>query len=291
MSQSNEDPTSTVRCVHDLTPAQLRDLQRDAAAAAGLPRFFSDSLAGDGEGPEMAVIPAGLFEMGAPADERHFGEQPRRSVSIEHPFAIGRHAVTAEEFERFAAATGRAWQDHLMRSEGRQPVVNVSLEEASAYAEWLTSQTGKRYRLPSEAEWEYACRAGSLSAYCFGERLTCGEANIHSLQPPITPARGWRRFLPICVPLNRACEVATYPANVWGLFEVHGNVWEFTTSPWTGPLDAENSAGMNQEGRWLVTKGGSWFEGALDARAAARKPRYFNELDLNLGFRLVREIQ
>jgi formylglycine-generating enzyme required for sulfatase activity len=276
--------------VHDLTPALLRDLQRDAAASAGHPRFFSDTLAHGDTAPEMAVIPSGTFEMGAPPAEGRFGELARRPVRIESAFAIGRHAVTAAEFEYYATATGRLWQDHLVRSEGRQPVINISSEEARAYAEWLSAQTGQRYRLPSEAEWEYACRAGSLSAFCFGDRLTCGEANIHSLQPPITPAKGWRRFLPICVPLNRSCEVGSYPANVWGLFEVHGNVWEFTSSAWTGPLDAENNAGTNREGKWLVTKGGSWFEGARDARAAARKPRYFSELDLNLGFRLVREL-
>jgi len=290
MTRHSQALASPLPSVHGLTPAQLREMQQEAATGAGLQRFFSDSLADGSTAPELAVIPPGQFEMGAPAEERRFGELARRSVGIETAFAIGRHAVTAEEFERFIAASGWVWQDHLVRSEGRQPVINICSEDIAAYADWLSAQTGQRYRLPSEAEWEYACRAGSLSAYCFGERLTCGEANIHSLQPPITPAKGWRRFLPICVPLNRACEVESYPANVWGLFEVHGNVWEFTDTPWTGPLDAENSAGAQREGKWLVTKGGSWFEGAMDARAAARKPRYFNELDLNLGFRLVREI-
>jgi formylglycine-generating enzyme required for sulfatase activity len=290
MTTPDQASVSPLPFVHDLTPAQLRDLQRDAAAAAGCSRFFSDTLADGSEGPELAVIPAGSFVIGAPSDERRFGDLTQHRTAIEAPFAIGRHAVTAEEFERFSAATGRIWQEHLMRSEGRQPAVNVSSEEVQRYADWLSAQTGRRYRLPSETEWEYACRAGSLSAYCFGERLTCGEANIHSLQPSGTPARGWRRFIPFCVPLNKACEVGTYPANVWGLYEMHGNVWEFTASPWTGPLDAENSAGLSRAREWLVTKGGSWFEGALDARAAARKPRHFSELDLNLGFRLVRAL-
>jgi formylglycine-generating enzyme required for sulfatase activity len=282
--------SSALPHVHDLSPAQLRDLQRDAAAAAGLARFFSDTLATGEAAPELAVIPAGRFDLGAPTGERRFGDRAQHATLIEQAFAIGRHAVTADEFERFGVDTGRAWPSHLMRSEGRQPVVNISVEEAEDYCAWLSRQTGRRYRLPSEAEWEYACRAGSRTAYCFGERLTCGEANIHSLQTPQTPAQGWRRFLPFCVPLNKACAVGSYPANVWGLFEMHGNVWEFTTTPWTGRLDAENNAGTDPGQRWLVTKGGSWFEGALDARAAARKPRYFNELDLNLGFRVVREM-
>ena len=281
---------STLPVVHDLTPSQLRDLQRAAAEAAGLARYFSDVLRDGGEGPELAVIPAGQFEMGAPAFERRFGDLVQHYAQIDRPFALGRHTVTAADYEHFSRATGQPWQDHLVRSEGRQPVINVSSEEARRYVDWLSEQSGHRYRLPTEMEWEYACRAGSLTAYCFGERLTCGEANIHTLQPPQTPAKGWRRFLPFCVPLNKACEVGSYPANVWGLFEMHGNVWEITASPWTGPLDAENTTGLDHKGKWLVTKGGSWFEGALDARAAARKPRHFNELDLNLGFRVVREI-
>lgn len=285
----NAPSLSRLDC-HALTPAELRRAQQEAARAAGLEPFFSDPLAHGGRGPELAVIPPGRFNMGAAPDTLRFGELPAQTVAIDRPFAIGRYCVTAEEFERFAAATGFYWQEHLMRAEGRQPVINVSHDEALHYLDWLSAETGQRYRLPSEAEWEYAARAGSATEYCFGDRLTCGEANIHSLRPPATPLKGWRRFLPFCAPLNRAVEVGSYPPNVWGLFEVHGNVWEITASPWVGPLDAENRVKPKQEEQWRVCKGGSWFEGPIDARAAARKPRMRNELDTNLGFRVVREI-
>jgi formylglycine-generating enzyme required for sulfatase activity len=89
--------------------------------------------------------------------------------------------------------------------------------------------------------------------------------------------------------LHRVCEVGSYPANVWGLYEVHGNVWELTSDAWQGPLDAENTA-AGDVGRWIVTKGGSWFEGVRDARFAARRPRMRGEMDTNLGLRVVREI-
>lgn len=276
--------------VHDLGPAELRALQAQAAGQSGLDVFFRDALASGGAGPELAVLPAGRFEMGAPADDRYFGDLPQRYEQIDRPYAIGRYTITAEEFDRFAAATGYFWHPDLVRPEGRLPAMNIRLAGAQAYLAWLSRETGQRYRLPSEAEWEYAARAGSLTAYCFGDRLTCGEANIHSIQTPASPQKGWRRFLPFCAPLNRACEVGSYPANVWGLYEVHGNVWEFTSDYWYGPLDALNTVGRNRQGQWLVVKGGSWFEGAAAARAAARKPRNRDELDLNLGLRVVREI-
>jgi formylglycine-generating enzyme required for sulfatase activity len=276
--------------IHELTPARLRALQTQAAQEAGLDVNFHDTLRNGDSGPELTIIPAGRFEMGAPASQIHFGDLPQHSAQIAAHFAIGRYCITASEFDVFASDTGFIWQSHLMRSEGRQPVINVSTEEAHAYLAWLSTQTGQRYRLPSEAEWEYAARAGSLTAYCFGDRLTCGEANIHSLHPPATPAKGWRRFIPVCVPLNRTAEVGSYPPNVWGLFEVHGNVWELTDSPWIGSLDSENTAGLNRKGHWIVTKGGSWFEGTAEARSASRKPRLREELDTNLSLRVLREI-
>lgn len=276
--------------VHDLDVAALRRLQAQAAQAAGMPVFFSDTLADGATGPELAVIPPGHCLCGADAGERRFGDLPRQRVDIPAAFAIGRHALTADAFQAYARDSGFQWPGHLIRAEGRQPVVNISCGQARDYLAWLSAQTGARYRLPSGSEWEYAARAGSLTAYCFGDRLTCGEANIHTVQPTAPPARGWRRFLPFCVPLNRGCEVGSYPANVWGLYEVHGNVWEFTSDAWSGPLDAFGTGRRTPEGDWIVTRGGSWFEGPLEARSASRRPRLRDELDVNLGLRVLREL-
>ena len=170
-------------------------------------------------------------------------------------------------------------------------MINISSAQAQAYTAWLSAQTGHTYRLPSEAEWEYAARAGSGTAFCFGDRLTCGEANIHTVQAPASQVSGWRRFLPFCVPLNKGCPVGTYPANVWGLHEVHGNVWELTSDPWSGAVDAYGTHKGTPKGKWIVTKGGSWFEGPDEARSAARKARLADEIDVNLGLRVVREIR
>lgn len=217
------------------------------------------------------------------------GEQARRYVHMERPYAIGRHCVTATEFEAFADATGLLWPAHLLRAEGREPMFNFDRTLAQGYLDWLSAQTGQRYRLPSEEEWEYACRAGSLTLYCYGDELGCGEANTGSYRLEGN-SPGWRRFLPFCAPMQKAVPGGLYPPNVWGLFDMHGNVWEYTSTPWQGAIDALHQAGTQRTGRWFVTKGGSWFDTAWHARSAARKPRQERELDTNLGLRVLREI-
>lgn len=276
--------------VHDLSPARLRDWQSACARDAGVDVHFSDHLGAFGRGPELAVIPPGVFAMGTPTADLGFGDTPQRHVRIDRAYAIGRHAVTAREFGAFAQATGYHFADHLVQSEGDEPVINIDRATAMAYLNWLSTHSGQRYRLPSEAEWEYAARAGSATRYCFGDELGCAEANTGSFALSGSGAIGWRRFLPFCAPMNRVVPVGLYPGNLWGLFDVHGNVWEFTGDAWVGPVDARHSAGTGRDARWFVTKGGSWFEPAWDARSAARKPRMWDELDVNLGFRVLREL-
>ncbi len=283
----NAENDTNPRIIHDLSPVQLRALQQETARAAGLDVFFPDRLADGSPGPELVVIPAGVFTLGNPEPERDFGELAPRQVTIEQPFAMGRFCITADEFQRYVEACGHVWPDHLVRTEGRQPVTNVNRADAAGYLDWLSAQSGQRYRLPTEAEWEYAARAGSAGRYCFGEDLGCSEANTGSFRIVGRSVAGWRRFLPFCAPMNQALDVGLYPANIWGLHDMHGNVWEFASDLWQGPADP-NSPGKT--GRWFVTKGGSWFESAWQARSCARKPRWFDELDVNLGFRVLREI-
>jgi formylglycine-generating enzyme required for sulfatase activity len=273
--------------VHDLSPAQLRALQEEAAQQTQTGTHFRDPLADGSAGPELSLIPAGIFSMGNTAAQREFGELAAHPVRIDPPFALGRYCVTADEFQRYAAASGHFWPDHLVRTEGRQPVTNINRTNAIAYLEWLSEQTGHTYRLPSEAEWEYAARAGSVRRYCFGDELGCSEANTGSFQIVGRSVQGWRRFLPFCAPMNQTIDVGLYPANLWGLHDMHGNVWEFTSDLWEGPADPHSPG---KSGKWYVTKGGSWFESAWSARSCARKPRWFDELDVNLGFRVLREI-
>jgi formylglycine-generating enzyme required for sulfatase activity len=285
------DPDRAHPFVHDLTPAQLRAWQAETAARLGLETTFHDTLREGTPAPELMVIPAGVFEMGASDAERDFGEQLQHHVRIPRAFALGRYCVTADEFERYAQSSGFVWGDHMVRTEGRQPVTNIDRREAQAYLDWLSAETGQHYRLPTEAEWEYAARAGAASRYCFGDELGCSEANTGSFRLQGHSSRGWRRLLPFCAPMNQAINVGCYPANLWGLHDMHGNVWEFTADAWVGPIDPLHSAQLGKAGLWFVTKGGSWFDSGRQARSAARKPRRMNELDMNLGFRVLRKIE
>lgn len=288
-------PVSNLLFVHDLSVAPLRALQAQAAEAANLPVAFDDRLKIGGQGPRMRVIPPGVFEMGSPADE--FGHRPEEGPlhyqQMAAPFAIGQVPVTADEFARFSEATGWVWRSDLIRSHGRHPVINVRHGEAEDYCHWLSEQTGQHYRLPSEAEWEYACRAGTLGPFAFGDNVSCKDVHFKAVFPYEEAKREQRFFLPKCAPIAKTVETGCYQANAWGLQDMHGNVWEMTSENWRNSyskLPRRHPAPVARRNKWIVVRGGSWFDAAVYARSAARRPRLRDELDVNLGFRVVREI-
>ncbi len=150
-----------------------------------LPRLWAETSSfgiayKDGtDGPEMVVIPAGSYLMGSPDDEeeRDDSEGLQHEVTIAKPFALGRFVVTFEEYGQFCAATGRGNLGDDGRGRGRRPVVTEVWEDVKAYAEWLTKQTGTGYRLPTEAEWEYAARAGTTGPFSFEGPITTDKVN------------------------------------------------------------------------------------------------------------------
>ena len=275
-----------------LHAGELIALQIHAAHALGLvDPHFQDTLPDGTTAPMLAVIPAGAFEYGAAQQESAPAQdRPRRAALIEHDFAIGIYPVTTEEFEAYARATGWRPRAELVWLSGRKPVINVRQSDARDYCAWLSAQTGQHYRLPTEQEWEYACRAGAASAYPQGDRISPAEALYNASQgfDAMRPKRP--RLLSRCFVRCGAMEVGKLRPNRWGLHDMPGNVWEFTASPWT--RDHASLPERPQRGKPLavVTKGGSWFDGPEDCRAAARRRRLENELDINLGFRVVREM-
>lgn len=270
-------------------------LQKEAATQNNTTPYFQDSMSNGGYAPEMSVIPAGQFEMGSTHHE--FGhrqeEAPQSYITIRKPFSIGRYTITAEEFELFRSDTEWSLRPELLWAKGKHPVINIRAKDAKLYAKWLSDQTGKTYRLPTEAEWEYAARAGTSTPFYFGETVSCKEINFDP-SFPYNEAKAKRKwYMPRCMPSIAASEVGTKPANTWGLYDMHGNVWEFTDSSWTASHIGIHRDGSSQyliNKQWLVTKGGSWFDAATFSRSAARKKRFINEIDTNLGFRLVREL-
>ncbi|MCB1769423.1 MAG: SUMF1/EgtB/PvdO family nonheme iron enzyme [Candidatus Competibacteraceae bacterium] len=248
---------------------------------------LQERLRGGGIGPEVVVIPAGEFLMGSPEDEpeRQASEGPQHPVVLAQPFAIGRYAVTFEEYDRFCAATRRDQPSDGGWGRGRRPVINVSWEDAVAYCAWLSRETGASYRLPSEAEWEYAARAGTTTAFWWGDEIDPTRANYDGRSTYRNGARGAYR--------KKTVPVDDFQPNPFGLYQVHGNVWEWVQDSWHDNYQgapADGSAWEEAGGGPRVLRGGSWYNVPLRLRSAARfrfDPRLGN---YDVGFRLARTL-
>ena len=236
---------------------------------------FRDRLKDGGEGPELVWLPPDTFLMGSPdGDDLAFPEEkPQHEVRIARPFAIGRFPVTFADYDRFCAAAGREQPADEGWGRDRRPVIDVSWEDAVAYCLWLTGQTGRTYRLPSEAEWEYACRAGTRTRWSFGD------------DEQALGAHAW---------FEGNAGGKTHPVgekepNPWGLYDLHGNVREWVQDHWHGSYQgapADANAWETTAGGWRVLRGGSWLGEAQDLRSAYRDRGGPGSRDLRRGFRL-----
>ncbi|MFZ0258169.1 MAG: SUMF1/EgtB/PvdO family nonheme iron enzyme, partial [Gammaproteobacteria bacterium] len=206
--------------------------------------------------PEMVVIPAGAFWMGsdkARDSEAYGSEFPRHRVTIDRPFAIGKYEVTFDDYEQFARATGRALPDDEHWGRDHRPVIKVSWEDATAYTEWLSQQTGKRYRLPTEAQWEYAARAGTETRYWWGDDIGRHRANCRGC------GSQWDN--------KQTAPVGSFEANPFGLHDTAGNVWEWVQDCWHDNYEGaptDGSAWETDDCRFRVFRGGSWYSPAND---------------------------
>ena len=226
-----------------------------------------------GTGPEMVVVPAGNFWMGTGTRNN---EYPRHSVTIARPFAIGRYSVTYEEYDLFCESTGRAKPGDRVWGRGKRPVIYVSWHDAQEYCTWLTEQTGQTYRLPSEAEWEYAARAGTETPYWWGDEIGVNLTNCRD------SGSQWSG--------KQTSPVGSFPANPFGLNDTSGNVWEWVQDGWHG-----NYQGAQEDARvWIsgdsnlrVIRGGSWNYEPGEVRSAVRLRLPSGSRHSDLGFRLV----
>jgi formylglycine-generating enzyme required for sulfatase activity len=243
---------------------------------------FTDTLKDGTYGPEMIKIPGGSFLMGSLKSEqlRPESEGPQHEVTV-RPFAIGKFAVTFEEYDKLAQATrSRQPKDFQSEERGRRPVIGVSWEDAVKYAEWLSHETGKHYRLPSEAEWEYAARAGTQTRWSFGDEVS----DLDKYAWWSVNSEG------------RAHPVGEKDANRWGLYDVHGNVWEWVQDCWHdnyhgAPTDgsAWEAQGGGDCGR-RVLRGGSWFYEPGNLRSAYRSGYFADFRGNDIGFRLAQDL-
>ena len=263
------------------------------------------------ECPEMMVVPAGSFLMGSPSHEggRYDNEGPVHRVTIGAPFAVGIYEVRVAEFGRFVDATGHStgnacgvwtgetweqrngfnWRNPGFGQSGNHPVACVNWEDAQAYVAWLSRIAGERYRLPSEAEWEYAARAGTRTARWWGE----GESGQCTHANGADASTNFRWVVGCSDGHSYTAAVGSFRANAWGLHDVLGNVWEWTEDCWNGnyrSAPGDGSAWKYEDCSIRVLRGGSWGDFPRNLRSAYRS-RISTAIRLDLfGFRVARTL-
>jgi formylglycine-generating enzyme required for sulfatase activity len=253
-----------------------------APSPAPLPTF-TDTLKDGSAGPTMVRIPAGTFQMGSPNSEpERSSDEQQHSVPIK-PFAIGKYEVSFAEYDRFAKKTGRTPPD-----DGDRPVINVSWDDANAYAAWLAEQTGRPYRLPTEAEWEYAARAGTETPFWTGACIHTDQANYDGNYD--YNGCGAKTG----VDRKQTLPVDSLAANPWGLHQVAGNVWEWTCSAYADPYDGKETVciSKNDANNWptRVIRGGAWDNQPSRLRSANRDWNGPSGRNVLLGFRLAQDL-
>ncbi|MEA5598549.1 bifunctional serine/threonine-protein kinase/formylglycine-generating enzyme family protein [Rivularia sp. UHCC 0363] len=241
--------------------------------------YFTEDL-GNGVTLEMVEIPDGEFLMGSPADEkeREDSESPQHKVTVES--FMGKFAVTQAQYQAIMGKNPSNFKGE------KRPVEKVSWNDATEFCKKLTEKTGRTYRLPSEAEWEYACRAGTTTPFHFGETITTDLANYNGNETYANEPKGKFR--------KKTTEVGSFPPNGFGLYDMHGNVWEWCQDGWHlhyNGAPTDGSAWIENGNDWRkVLRGGSWFNNPELCRSAFRTLSYpcIDEDCLYLvGFRVV----
>jgi carboxyl-terminal processing protease len=261
--------------------------------------------------PEMVVVPAGSFMMGSPENEAEResllkgSETPQHRVTIDRPFAVSRFTVMRDQFQIFVDKTGHSvgdkcwtyekdkWEERGGRSfrnpgfaqDGSHPVVCVNWEDANAYVTWLSSITGRTYRLLTEAQREYAARAGTTTPFWWGVSISGSEANYDASYTYGGGPKGkwWKKTLP----------ANSFTPNPWGFYNVHGNVWDWVQDCWNAGYDGaptDGTAWATGECARRVVRGGSWFNIPRVLRSAFREAYFAVNRYSIVGFRVGRAL-
>ncbi len=244
---------------------------------------FRDRLSGGGEGPEMVVIPAGTFRMGCLSDDDacYYDERPDHDVRISRAFALSKHEVTFAHWDACVSAGGcRGYRPgDYGWGRGSRPVVDVSWEDAKSYVSWLSGETGEVYRLPSESEWEYAARSGTVTKYSWGNEIGQNRANCDGC------GSRWDD--------EQTAPVGSFGPNEFGLHDMHGNVWEWVEDCGNDSYDgapSDGAAWASGDCAKRVLRGGSWSGTPRLLRSAVRN-RYTSSIrNYFIGFRVARTL-
>jgi formylglycine-generating enzyme required for sulfatase activity len=255
-------------------------------------QYYPEDL-GNGVTLDMVLIPGGTFLMGSPKDEleRENSESPEHKLTVSS-FFMGKYPVTQAQWKAVAAlpkVDQDLKPDPSDLKGGDRPVENVSWHDATEFCRRLAEKTGRPYRLPSEAEWEYACRAGTTTPFYFGETITTDLANYDGTGESFgSYGRG-----PKGIHRKETTPVGSFPANTFGLYDMHGNVWEWCEDHWHGNYEGapnDGSAWIDSDAEkdaFRVRRGGSWDDNPRNCRSATR---YYNSAVFRIdfyGFRVV----
>ncbi len=226
--------------------------------------------------PELTVLPAGAFLMGS--QTRFKREMPAHRVAIPRSFALGRYEVTFDEWKACSDdGVCAADPDDHKWGRGRRPIINITFDQIKTYLAWLSSKTGHTYRLPSEAEWEYAARGGTKTKYSWGDEIGKEKANCRDCGPEIS---------------HQTSPVGTFEPNPFGLYDMHGNVWEWVEDCWNPSYEnapADGSARLDGDCASRITRSGSWYYFSKNLRSAARSKFPARAYSYGIGFRVLRE--
>ena len=277
--------TETTAATTEEQPAAVpAKTEQPAPATAAKPKYadgsvFHDTLKDGTQGPAMVVIPAGQYAMGSPGTSRHADERPRHTVSVKK-FAISAYEVTFDEYDKFATATGRKLPDNEYMNKTTSPVIFVTWDDAYYYADWLSEQTGAHYRLPSEAEWEYAAGTGKRSPYWWGYDM---QPNMAHCQLGCST-----KYDP-----KKPTAVGSFKPNPFGVYDTAGNVAEWVQDCWHP--DYKNAPTNGKE--WIggdcvyrAVRGGSYFSPEDSIRTQKRDKFKSDQTYDNIGIRLARDI-
>jgi formylglycine-generating enzyme required for sulfatase activity len=269
--------------------ASLPAATRDEPEKPGADKVLTNSV-----GMKLVLIPAGTFTMGSPATEKErIDNEVPHVVEITKPFYMGAYEVTQAQFQKVVGKPSRS------RFRGADlPVENLYFDEAVAFCSRLSGlpeekKAGRKYRLPTEAEWEYACRAGSTTPFHQGESLSSKQANFNGAYPYGEADKG-----PY---LRQTCKVGSYKPNAWGLYDMHGNVAEwcadfydpdyYKSSPKKDPTGpAKGVLSTDYKGHYRVVRGGSWLDEARGCRSAYRFRAMPHDAYQIVGLRVVCEV-
>ncbi|NEQ40695.1 MAG: SUMF1/EgtB/PvdO family nonheme iron enzyme [Okeania sp. SIO3I5] len=263
----------------EIPPAISQQLKPLTHPVSQQPKFFTENL-GEGTNLEMVYIPGGTFLMGSPENEegRDEEESPQHQVTLQ-PFYMSKYPITQNQYQAIMGENPSYFQGK------KRPVESVSWHDATEFCQQLSQKTGNNYRLPSESQWEYACRAGTTTPFYFGETITSELANYNgNYNYGNSPKSQYRQ---------ETTDVGSFPPNDFDLYDMHGNVWEWCADDWHknyegAPTDGSAWLENDEKEHYPLLRGGSWYVDPYSCRSAYRFNNFKRHLrNVNIGFRIV----